>query len=121
MPRAWWLPPSGAAAAVTLAVVAATGCAASGGLHASPPPSTKSPIATAAVSTPGHAPQAATIGDPDICADVRQTSEGAEYSAYLLAANREHWYFTGIAKVHGALLRLCHQESPAPTPSPSHM
>ncbi len=186
MPRAWWLPPGGAAAAVTLAVVAATGCTASGGLHASPPPSTKSPIATAAVSTPGHAPQAATIGDPDgvlvpapvrprptcpplvkyaagnagplfcsngaddpaalryfsrlhlkimqlpadtkqsqavdaICADVRQTSEGAEYSAYLLAANREHWYFTGIAKVHGALLRLCHQESPAPTPSPSHM
>ena len=42
-------------------------------------------------------------------------------TAYLLAANREHWYFTGIAKVHGALLRLCHQESPAPTPSPSHM
>jgi len=56
-----------------------------------------------------------------ICEDLRQTSEGAEYSAYLLAANREHWYFTGIAKVHEALLRLCHLPSPAPTPPPSHI
>ncbi len=54
-----------------------------------------------------------------ICADLRRTSEGAEYSAYLLAANREHWYFIGIAKVHGKLHRLCQPSRPAPTPSPT--
>jgi hypothetical protein len=53
-----------------------------------------------------------------ICADLAHVSEAAEYSAYLLAANREPWYFTGIAKVHGALRRLCHpssEPSSAPT------
>ncbi len=42
-----------------------------------------------------------------ICADLRHTASGTEYSAYLLAATREHWFFTGIAKVHGNLPRLC--------------
>jgi outer membrane murein-binding lipoprotein Lpp len=42
-----------------------------------------------------------------ICADLLHTAVGTEYSAYLLAATREHWYFVGIAKVHGALSRLC--------------
>ena len=42
-----------------------------------------------------------------ICADLRHTAAGTEYSAYLLTATRQHWYFVGIAKVHGALSRLC--------------
>ncbi len=42
-----------------------------------------------------------------ICADLQHTAGGTEYSAYLLAATRENWYFVGIAKVHGTLSRLC--------------
>jgi hypothetical protein len=42
-----------------------------------------------------------------ICADLAHTASGTEYSAYLLAATREHWFFTGIAKVHGNLPSLC--------------
>ena len=42
-----------------------------------------------------------------ICTDLQHTAGGSEYSAYLLAATREHWFFVGIAKVHGNLSRLC--------------
>jgi len=64
---------------------------------------------------PASASQAQTVAA--ICADLQHTGGGAEYSAYLLAANRKHWFFTGIAKVHGKLSDLCHKASPSPSPS----
>jgi hypothetical protein len=67
------------------------------------------------MSLPAGASQAQAVAA--ICADLRHTSGGAEYSAYLLAANREHWFFIGIAKVHGTLSDLCHPASPSPSPS----
>lgn len=51
------------------------------------------------------ASQAAAVGA--ICADLQHTRVAVEYSAYLLSAVREHWYFTKIADVHGVLSRLC--------------
>jgi hypothetical protein len=51
------------------------------------------------------APQAQAISA--ICADLHHVSSTVEYSAYLLAAVRAHWYFVKIADVHGALPRLC--------------
>lgn len=52
-----------------------------------------------------------------ICTDLQHVSEKAEYSAYLLAANREHWYFVGIAKMHGNLRRLCRPSIPTASPT----
>jgi hypothetical protein len=54
-----------------------------------------------------------------ICADLKTIGKGAEYSAYLLAATREGWFFTGIAKVHGNLPVLCKPASPSPSPTAS--
>jgi hypothetical protein len=54
---------------------------------------------------PASASQAQAVGA--ICADLLHTAVGTEYSAYLLAATRQHWFFVGIAKVHGALSLLC--------------
>ncbi len=54
---------------------------------------------------PASATQSQAVGA--ICADLQHTAVGTEYSAYLLAATREHWFFVGIAKVHGALSGLC--------------
>ncbi|MGE5292823.1 MAG: hypothetical protein ACM3ML_37675 [Micromonosporaceae bacterium] len=55
-----------------------------------------------------------------ICADLKHISHGTEYSAYLLAATREHWFFTGIAKMHGNLPALCKPSgSPSPLPGRS--
>jgi hypothetical protein len=54
-----------------------------------------------------------------ICADLKTIGKGAEYSAYLLAATREGWFFTGIAKVHGNLPSLCKPASPSPSPPAS--
>jgi hypothetical protein len=52
-----------------------------------------------------HASQAQAISA--ICADLTHASGTAEYSAYLLSAKRENWYFVKIADAHGALSRLC--------------
>jgi hypothetical protein len=60
------------------------------------------------MSLPARASQSQAVGA--ICADLRHTAVGTEYSAYLLAATRQHWFFVGIAKVHGALSRLCPKE-----------
>ena len=57
------------------------------------------------MALPTSASQSQAVGA--ICADLQHTAAGTEYSAYLLAATRQHWFFVGIAKVHGALSRLC--------------
>jgi hypothetical protein len=57
------------------------------------------------MALPPAASQSQAVGA--ICADLQHTAAGTEYSAYLLAATRQHWFFVGIAKVHGALSLLC--------------
>jgi hypothetical protein len=69
------------------------------------------------MSLPAGASQSQAISA--ICADLKNIGKGAEYSAYLLAATREGWFFTGIAKVHGNLPILCKPGSPSPSPATS--